>query len=232
MSQCRLALVGFSGRMGAELRALATDCGFRVTAGVARKSGTVDGIKVVSTLADLGANEIDVVIDFSMPEIFEDVVSWCAQERKPLVSGVTGITTAHRDALARGAKSVAILWAPNMSLGVAVFAKMLEQFSSLEEFDFQIEELHHNRKKDRPSGTAGFLQEKLIQTVKKKVPEPLAIRGGGVFGIHRVWAMGEEELLTIEHTAMNRRVFARGALRAADWIKSKSPGLYGLGDTF
>ena len=109
-------------------------------------------------------------------------------------------------------------------------ARMLSQMKQLEGFEFQIEELHHNRKKDKPSGTALFLQEKLTEAVGPHVPAPLAIRGGGIFGIHRVWAMGEEEMVTIEHTAMNRRVFARGALKAARWILGRSPALYRMDD--
>lgn len=109
-------------------------------------------------------------------------------------------------------------------------ARMLAQFSRLEGYDFQIEELHHNRKKDKPSGTALFLQEKLQSAVGSPLEAPVAIRGGGIFGIHRVWAMGQEETITLEHTAMNRRVFARGALKAATWLLGRPPGFYSMDD--
>jgi 4-hydroxy-tetrahydrodipicolinate reductase len=225
-----LAIVGLSGRMGLELKALAGEFGFRVSAGVTASRAVVDGVATVQRPADLDASVIDAVIDFSLPALTTEVIEWCVKHRKPLVSGVTGIEFAHKAALDSAARSIAVLWSPNMSLGVAVLARMLSQLSHLEGFDFQIEELHHNKKKDRPSGTALFLQEKMTAAIGRQAPEPLAIRGGGIFGIHRVWAMGEEETITLEHTAMNRRVFARGALRATQWLLDKGPGLYRMDD--
>ena len=146
------------------------------------------------------------------------------------MSGVTGLTSEQKGELVKASGVTPIFWAPNMSLGVAVVARMLNEFSKLEGFDFQIEELHHTRKKDKPSGTALFLQDKLKKAVSAVVPEPMAIRGGGIFGIHRVWAMGEEETITLEHNAMNRRVFARGAFKAAKWILQQKSGLYSMDD--
>lgn len=213
--------------MGAELLALARDFDFEVTQGVGRKN--VDGLVIVDHVQKLDSAKTDLVIDFSLPELTDDVVKWCVANKKPLVSGVTGISAAQKKAFAQ--TTIPALWAPNMSLGVAVLAKMLAQFKNLEDFEFQIEELHHKRKKDKPSGTALFLQEKMEQAIGEKAPEPLAIRGGGIFGIHRVWAMGEEETITLEHNALNRRVFARGALRAAQWLATQKPGLYTLEDT-
>lgn len=227
MSLNKLAIVGLSGRMGREIETLAKDSGFDVTCGV---SSTPESTNTVRTIADLDPRRVDVVIDFSLPEITDTVVAWCVKNRKPLVSGVTGISPAQKATFQTAGQTIAALWAPNMSLGVAVLARMLAQLSKLEDFDFQIEELHHNRKKDRPSGTALFLQEKLKEAVGDDVPDPLAIRGGGIFGIHRVWAMGEEETITLEHTAMNRRVFARGALKAARFVLSRPPGFYRMDD--
>lgn len=230
MSEKRLAIVGITGRMGNEIRALAPELGFRVTAGVSSsKQGLDSGVTLVKSVKDLSPEDIDVVIDFSLPEATNEVISWCETNRRPLVSGVTGISDHQRKSFEAAGKSIPVLWAPNMSLGVAVLARMLAQLRQLEGFEFQIEELHHKRKKDKPSGTALFLQEKLEDAVGE-VPPPVAIRGGGIFGIHRIWAMGEEETITLEHTAMNRRVFARGALKAAASVLSKAPGLYRMDD--
>lgn len=225
----RIAVVGASGRMGQETLALAgTDKEIEIVAGVSRAKAAHAPI-TCSRVHDLPQGKIDVLIDFSLPDLTDEVSSWCASNKVALVSGVTGISTAQKKKLISTAKSTAVLWAPNMSLGVAVMADLLAAFSALEGFEFQIEETHHKRKKDRPSGTALFLQEKLTAAVGP-VPDPLAIRGGGVFGIHKVWAMAEEETITIEHTAMNRKVFARGALRAARWIVSRKPGYYNMAD--
>lgn len=230
----RIAVVGMSGRMGREILQMAKDSGLKVTAGVsptgqAPESGTESGIVVAKTVGGLNPQLFDVVIDFSLPEVTKDVVAWCVKEKKPLVSGVTGLGADEKKSLTTAGASIPVLWSPNMSLGIAVMSRMLAQFSALKGFDFQIEELHHIRKKDRPSGTAILLQDKLKAAVSpQEVPDPLAIRGGGIFGIHKVWAMSEEETITLEHTAMNRRVFARGALKSAVWIFGKAPGVYTL----
>jgi 4-hydroxy-tetrahydrodipicolinate reductase len=225
----KLAIIGASGRMGAELLALAKEYGFEVTQGVGRKA--IEGVALVDTVAGLEPKSVDLVIDFSLPELTDEVIAWCVVNKKPLVSGVTGISLEQKKQFEAAGKTVAALWAPNMSLGVAVLARLLSELGNLEGFEFQIEEVHHKRKKDKPSGTALFLQEKLKNATGAEIPEPLAIRGGGVFGIHRVWAMGEEETITLEHNAMNRRVFARGALKAAQWLLSQKPALYTLNDT-
>ena len=238
MSKIKLAIVGITGRMGTELRALADEMGFVVTCGVSRSVSAMDvetahaqfaDIKLVSSMQEMDKSDADVVIDFSLPENLEAVVGWCEKNQRALVSGVTGLTEAHKARLQSAGGKTAVLWAPNMSLGVAVLARMLAKLEALEGFEFQIEELHHKRKKDAPSGTALFLQEHLEQAVGP-APAPVAIRGGGIFGIHRVWAMGEEETLTIEHNAMNRRVFARGGLKASAWILNQAPGFYRMDD--
>lgn len=220
MSQKRLAIIGMSGRMGREIAALAPELGFSVAGGVTSQA----------PIASLRATACDVVIDFSLPAVTDAVIAWCVANKKPLVSGVTGISIAQKRSLAQAGRAIPVLWSPNMSIGVAVLAKALSALSALEGFDFQIEELHHSKKKDKPSGTALSLQSKLADTVEQSLPDPVAIRGGGIFGIHRVLAMGEEETLCFEHTAMNRRVFARGALRAAEWLLSKPAGHYEMSD--
>jgi 4-hydroxy-tetrahydrodipicolinate reductase len=214
----KAAVVGSTGKMGIEILSLAKESGFEITCGVSRKTS----IEVLS------AANVDVVIDFSMPELTKNVVAWCLANKKPLVSGVTGLGATEKELLKKLSQSLPVFWAPNMSVGVAVMARMLEQFSHLSGFDFQIEEIHHSQKKDSPSGTAIILQQKLEKSVAKPVPPPIAIRGGGVFGIHRVFALGEEETITIEHSAMNRRVFAKGALRAAKWVMNQPAGLYSM----
>lgn len=231
MSVKRLMIIGYTGRVGCELRELAPEFGFKVMGGVSTRAvHAEESVQVVRSIGELSAEQTDVVIDFSLPEATDGVLDWCARNGKPLVSGVTGISDAQKLKFQASSQIIPVLWAPNMSIGVAVLARMLTALKYLEGFDFQIEELHHNRKKDKPSGTALMLQERLKAATSAAAPEPLAIRGGGIFGIHRIWAMGEEELITLEHTAMNRRVFARGALRAAQWILGRPPAMYRIDD--
>jgi 4-hydroxy-tetrahydrodipicolinate reductase len=216
--------------MGGELLALAPEFDFEVVGGVARGGKSIGGVATVEHPTQLDSANAEVVIDFSMPELTAAVTSWCADRKVPLVSGVTGLSAEEKSLFMKIAKTTPVLWSPNMSLGIAVMSRMLAEFSRLDGFQFQIEELHHIRKKDKPSGTAIHLQQKLKEAVGEDVPAPLAIRGGGIFGIHRAWAMGEEEMITLEHNAMNRRVFARGALKAADWLLDQQPGLYAMDD--
>ncbi len=185
---------------------------------------------MVDQVEKLDPKQVSLVIDFSLPELTAGVIAWCMKNETPLVSGVTGISNELKAKFAEAGRSIPVLWAPNMSLGVAVLSRMLSELKHLSGFEFQIEELHHSRKKDKPSGTALFLQETLEAAVGQEAPEPLAIRGGGIFGIHRIWAMGEEETLTLEHNAMNRRVFARGAMKAAQWLLQQPAGQYTLND--
>lgn len=215
-------LVGSHGRMGREIQTLAgAEWKFDYEV-----NGEADWKKV-------DASEIAVVIDFSTPAGLTKASQWCAANSKPLVSGTTGIGAAEKTALKKAAGKVPVLHSANMSLGVAALNHMLESFANLEGWDYQIEEAHHGGKKDKPSGTALLLQEKLAAVTKKQPPAPLSIRGGGIAGIHQVWAMAEDEALILQHTAFNRRVFARGALYAAQWLIDKGqPGLYDLSDLY
>ncbi|WP_413569155.1 4-hydroxy-tetrahydrodipicolinate reductase [Bdellovibrio sp. HCB117] len=176
------------------------------------------------------AKQVDVWIDFSSPDALKDVLKRAAEHKTPVVCGTTGFSKKEKDLLAQYSKKIPVLWSSNMSLGVAVLNETLKNLSAISHFDFQIEEIHHNRKKDKPSGTAITLQENLEKAVGKKLPEALAIRGGGVFGVHKVYSMSDEEVLVFEHSALNRTVFAKGAVMAAEWLVKQKPGLYQIRD--
>lgn len=224
-------LSGWSGRMGASIRELVeenpTEFGL-----IAGRSGStqVNEARVHKDLPMSKPEGVDVVIDFSLPVGFAGLVQWCVDQKLPLVSGTTGLNEEHMSALEAAAEKIPVLWAPNMSLGVAVLTESLKVLGLLKGADFQIEEFHHNKKIDKPSGTALWLQEALGKVVATDLPEPLAVRGGGIFGIHRVHAMTDEETLTFEHQALNRKVFARGALVAAKWLSGQGPGRYQMAD--
>ncbi|MCB0361153.1 MAG: 4-hydroxy-tetrahydrodipicolinate reductase [Bdellovibrionales bacterium] len=173
-------------------------------------------------------SEIGVVVDFSSLEYFRKSLAWAVEKKVPFVSGTTGLSDKDREELSRSARMIPILWSGNMSLGLNVLLQLLGKVQALKSYDFQVEEFHHNKKIDSPSGTALMLQNQLEKTLERKLPEPLSGRGGGIFGIHKIWIMGEEETLVLEHTALNRRIFARGALSCASWLVDQSPGLYGI----
>lgn len=218
----KLAVVGAAGRMGREVIALAEEAGHKVVA-------QLDKGKTWS----LKKGDVDVLIDFSLPEGFAQALAWCVKNKTPFVSGTTGLSDKDKKQLKEAAKTIPVLYSANMSLGIAVMSAMLEQFQALEDWDFHIDEVHHKQKKDKPSGTALLLDNKLSQVLDRKLPAPNSIRGGGVPGIHQVWAMGPEEVVVLQHTAFNRKVFARGALKAAVWLFDKTgPGLYDLSDLY
>lgn len=233
MKKGKAAVIGASGRMGREIqKTLATSSRWDAFAGVVR-DGKAEGFKhSVRKLSDAKMHEADVWIDFSSVENFDDVLKEAIAAGKPLVSGTTGISAAQKQSLTKAGKKIPILWSANMSLGVAALHRTLKIASDLEGFDFQIEEAHHRRKKDAPSGTALALQETLEKAAGKKIPAPISIRGGEIFGIHKVWMMSDEEVLTFEHQALNRAVFAKGAVKAAAWLVGRKPGLYSMADLF
>lgn len=231
MKKIKVGVVGAGGRMGREVSTVLSQAknlsAHLAVEGKSKSSGFINVAKKIDTKECRG---VDVWIDFSTPETFEKILKVAVETKTPFVSGTTGLSPKQKTLLTKAAQKIPVLWASNMSLGVAVLNQAIQLYSQLKGFDFQVEEVHHARKKDRPSGTAITLQETLKQATKKEIPEPLSIRGGGVFGIHKVWALSEEEVLVFEHQALNRAVFARGAVQVAEWLSAQKPGLYQIID--
>ena len=217
----KIGLSGASGRMGQSISELAKkEEKFHIQACHDSKN----------SLDNWNSSILDAVIDFSNPKVFINVLNWCKTNKKPLVSGTTGLSSKEENILKETSSSIPILWSPNMSLGIACFNEWLKQIpQTLKNWDIQISETHHRFKKDAPSGTALFLQ-KTLESQKIQSPKPHSTRGGGVHGIHKVSFMGMDEILSIEHIAQDRKVFARGALNASLWILNQKPGLYQIKD--
>ena len=227
----RVGLVGASGRMGQEITHILKEQPiFDLYLAICRQASLAEFAYTRSNPACPEAADVDLWIDFSGPELLTKLLAVAVKYKTPVVSGTTGISAPQLSALKKASQKISVLWASNMSLGVAVVAEALEVFGRIRQFDFQIEEFHHNRKKDRPSGTAKSLQQRLEQVVGRELPAPVSIRGGGIFGIHKVHAMAEEEHIVFEHMALNRAVFARGAVTAALWLCSKRKGYYSMRD--
>lgn len=219
----KVALIGSTGRMGQEILQILNAEKLEVTEFTKKKRPTSKTLK-----------GLDVAIEFSSPEGFEEALNACVEAKVPLVSGTTGFTEKQKEQLERAAKKIPILWSSNMSIGVALLKKAIALMSGLEDFDYQIEEFHHNKKKDKPSGTAITLQETLKNSLNKKqkerLSEPLSVRAGGIVGIHKVYAISDAEMLCFEHQALSRSVFAGGAVKAARWLVKQRPGLYKIED--
>ncbi len=226
-----VAVVGYTGRVGSEVVKLIELSNHKFMAGWG-----IDGQKMLSSKGNSPAwdpKHIDVVIDFSMPENFQSVVQWCQVNKKPLVSGVTGLGEIKieklKEILGQDFKFQApIFWASNMSIGIALLKQFIEMSKILNPIKVNISETHHIHKKDSPSGTAITLATKAKQAfgLSKDVPIE-AFRTEEVFGIHNVRIESDDEVIQLYHEAMNRKVFASGSLKVAEWLVSQSePRLY------
>ena len=260
----RTAIVGAAGRMGRSLvravsqhpelalsaatespdsRLLGADAG--EVAGIGRL-----GIALVADLADVVDN-FDVVIDFTRPEATLAHLALCRAHHKRMVIGTTGFDSAGKQAIGEAGSEIAILFAPNMSVGVNLCFKLLEIAARVmgDESDIEIIEAHHRHKVDAPSGTALRMGEVVAETLGRKLDEVAVygrqghtgerpreaigfetIRAGDVVGEHSVWFASEGERVEIAHKASSRMTFANGAARAAAWIMARDPGVFDMQD--
>ena len=211
------------------------------------------GWEILAALSSSDAGELqtlekaDVAVDFSHPAMLEPLATYIRRTGTPLVSGTTGYSEEQMDSLRQLGESAAILYSANYSLGVALFRQILEKFGPalLANFDVELVEKHHNQKMDAPSGTAKMLanaldpeqqlrrvsgREGLCGARGRDEMGMFAVRGGTVAGEHTLYFFGEDETLSITHSAASRRIFAAGAVKAAALMTGKSPGFYSLDD--
>jgi len=193
----------------------------------------------------------DVLIDFSTPACADKSISHCLENGVALVLGTTGLSTSQQEKIKAASAKIPVLQATNMSMGMnALFALVGKAASILgDDYDIEIIEQHHRFKKDAPSGSALTLAENICKATGKKFPDCLtygrsgkdalrekgtigihAVRAGDITGIHSVVFSTLGETVTLNHTAHSRDTFARGALRAAQWLVGKKPGRYSMAD--
>jgi len=172
----------------------------------------------------------DVAIDFSSHTALADLLNKCVQLKKPLVVGTTGHSPENHQLLQEMSQQIPIIFSPNFSLGVAVTLEAAKLISQQLKGLCQIEiiEAHHQTKKDKPSGTA----LKLAEVVSDKEIAIHSIRAGDIIGDHMVVFVLDGERIELKHQAHSRKAFARGALLAAKFLKTKPPGLYSVKDLF
>ena len=242
-SKQSIAIFGYTGRMGQEvITELEQHTRFEVGALIGRHE-LEDEIKVTELLADCTA-----MIDFTnagaqqrIYEVLENLPS-----PLPMVTGVTGLDAPLQMMVNRYARKAPVLQAANFSIGISLLKYLCSQSAAIlgEEFDAEIFELHHRHKLDAPSGTAHLLAQAVMEGKQKNATTEVntgsdlstprdsnyvhvsAGRGGGVFGDHTVFFLGPHERLELKHSALNRSVFAAGALKATEWCLKQSPGLY------
>jgi len=187
----------------------------------------------------------DLLLDFTLPEGTATAAQWCADHRVALLSGVTGIGPTAQAALDDAARSVPVLWSANLSFGINLMAGILHDLGRVigDSISVTIEESHHAGKKDAPSGTALFLARHLRPpAIGETGADPSRIkdaypginfvsrREGQTVGDHSVALEMQDETLTLAHHAVDRRLFARGALEAGQWLVSRPPGRYSAAD--
>jgi 4-hydroxy-tetrahydrodipicolinate reductase len=261
----RIAVMGAAGRMGKHLieavqeRAPLTG----LTAAIVRPGSTMIGADA-GELASIGrigvqltgnleqvADEFDVLIDFTLPEVMLKNLAFCRKAGKAMVIGTTGLSAEQKQLLQEASKDIPIVFASNFSVGVNLSFKLLEMAARVmgDDADIEIIEAHHRNKVDAPSGTAVSMGEVIARTLGRDLGKVAVygreghtggrerdtigfatVRGGDVVGDHTVLFAAEGERLEITHKASSRMTFAKGAVRAALWLDAKSPSLYDMRD--
>jgi 4-hydroxy-tetrahydrodipicolinate reductase len=257
----KIVVTGAAGRMGTQIARLVRATEGMVLHGAVERPGVAQGqdAGVLAGLGPLGVPVVDdlakalpgagVVIDFTSHEASARNAEVCAEKGVPLVIGSTGFSAEAKARVAAAAQRIPVVLSPNMSVGVNVLFELVRQAAHVlgEDYDVEIVELHHKKKRDAPSGTAVRLGEVAAEALGRDPKDALAfsrhgiigerppwqigvqtLRGGDVVGEHTVFFCGEGERLELTHRATSRDQFARGAVRAAQWIVGRPAGLYDM----
>jgi 4-hydroxy-tetrahydrodipicolinate reductase len=262
----KAVVTGAAGRMGSRIiNVLSTSEGIRLSGAVERKGHALVGQDscgpaglpgggVLNLITDDLAAALkagDVLIDFTFPEASLEHIRICADLGRPLVIGSTGFSAEQLGEIGKHVQKIPCVLSPNMSIGVNLCFKILEEVARIigEDYDMEIVEAHHRMKKDAPSGTAVKMAEVIARAVDRNLDEVgvyarkgmigertkkeigiQTLRAGDIVGEHTVMFAGKGERIEITHRAHSRDTFAAGAVRAAKWVVGKKPGLYDMQD--
>ena len=248
MSKVKIIICGACGKMGANvLSLLSADEQATAVCGVDLYPKEI-GIPVYTNFADI-KEEADVIIDFSSPQNLQERLEYAKNNQLGIILASTGFTKEDLAMIDEYAKTTAIFKTANLSLGVNLMQALCKAAAEVlgDAFDVEIIEKHHNLKKDAPSGTALMLADSINQAfnnektyvngrngiVGARTKQEIgihAVRGGTIVGEHEVIFAGEDEVITISHSAASKRVFAAGAIRAAKYLNKKPAGMYEMKD--
>lgn len=245
----RILISGIFGHMGrnvAELVEADKDC--ELACGVDLKAGEYGGAPVYASFADV-KETADAVIDFSSAANLDNILSYAMKTGCPVVLAATGYTAEDLKKIDEASRKIAVFKTANLSVGVNLLQKLVKEAAAFlgDAFDIEIVEKHHNLKKDAPSGTALMLAESaneafgggkkfvcgregMVGARDKKEIGIHAVRGGTIVGEHEVMFAGEDEIITISHSARSKKVFAAGAVTAAKFMAGRSAGKYDMHD--
>lgn len=238
---------GCNGKMGQVVTALIeNDSEIEVCAGFDTNAAPKDSFPIYSKHKSC-KDEADVIIDFSNAEGIELLLEYAVLRKIPLVIATTGLSSSQIQKVKKASQYIPIFQSGNMSVGINLVMKLVEEASKVlhENFDIEIIEKHHNQKVDAPSGTAIMLAEAAKSALPEK-PEYIydrtnvrkkrskneigihSLRGGTIVGEHSVVFAGTDEIIEINHTALSRNIFGLGAIRAAKFIVKQKPGFYNM----
>jgi 4-hydroxy-tetrahydrodipicolinate reductase len=248
----KFGIFGASGRVGGLLIDTLKNDSNEIISSIYSRSTKDFGVEgaIITSDIDEFLNNCEIVIDFSLPEALEKLLEVALNNHKPLVIGTTGLNKHQQNLVKEASLKMPILYATNMSLGVAMLNKLVEIASkSLRNFDCEIVEMHHKFKKDAPSGTALTLAHTAAKARELELDDVMvsgrngnigersndeisvmALRGGDIVGKHTVGFYSDGEFIELTHTATNRTTFSNGAIRAAKWLIGKPAGLYTISD--
>lgn len=171
--------------------------------------------------------KIDIVIDFSRPDTLDFLLDYCIKNNIPLMICTTGYTKEQLEKIKKAGEKIKILLSSNTSVGINITRKILMLISPLmKDYDIEMIEKHHNKKLDKPSGTAKTLKDDILNATHKSCIQVHAIRAGNIVGEHEVIFAKDDEIIQIKHTALSKKVFAKGALHLAEKLIEKKVGFY------
>ena len=246
----RIIMHGCNGHMGQVITELAAkDAEVSIVAGVDIVDNKDNGYPVFTDIFACDV-EADVIIDFAAAAAVDNLLKYSKDKNIPVVLCTTGLTDAQIEAVKDTGKEVAILKSANMSLGINTLIKLLKDAAKVfgpAGYDIEVVEQHHRLKKDAPSGTALALADSVNEALNneyeyvydrsgRSMQRPdkeigiSAVRGGTIVGVHDVIFAGTDEVITFNHTAYSKSVFAKGAIEAAKFLAGKPAGMYDMAD--
>lgn len=246
----RVIMNGCNGHMGQVISGIIEkDTDIAIVAGIDLRDEGKNSYPVFSSLQKCDV-EADVIIDFSSPKAFDAMIDYSVEKQVPVVVCTTGLSEEQIKRMEEESKKVAILRSANMSLGINLLLKLLQDAAKTlapAGFDIEIVEKHHNLKKDAPSGTALALADSINEAMEhqytykydrsqsyeprdKKELGISAVRGGNIVGVHEVIFAGTDEVIEFNHTAYSKAVFGKGAVQAAKYLAGKPAGYYNMSD--
>ena len=246
----RAIMHGCNGKMGRVITGLIRDDdAIEIVAGIDTYTGTANDSPVFESIEACDV-EADVVIDFSNASAVDHLLDYCAKKKLPVVLCTTGLSEEQLRKVEETAEQTAVLKSANMSLGINLLLKLLQNAAKVlgpAGFDIELVERHHNQKVDAPSGTALALADSVNEAldnqytyvfdrsqVRQKRGEKeigiSAVRGGTIVGDHEVIFAGADEVIEFKHTAYSKAVFGKGAVEAAKFLAGKKAGKYDMSD--